>query len=141
MRAIVTYGHDYMNDLKENRAMEEVTSWLEAGIALREKLLAERERLLMRVAEVDEALAALPPEQDASDSAPEKIRRVLRGVSEPLTAPQIIDAIRAVDPAIAPRLVHSALHRLVKKEEVLAEGEAGSRSYRWSRQEERTAMT
>ncbi len=129
------------SNVRENRAVDEVTTWLEAGLALRQKLVSERERLLARVAEIDEALAALPPDQDAADSTPERVRRVLRGVPGPLTAPQIIDAIRASDPMIEPRLVHSALHRLVKKQEVAADGEAGSRAYRWTGREEKPVAT
>jgi hypothetical protein len=109
----------------------EVAAWLEAGQALRQKLIAERECILGRIAEIDEALASLPGYRDSGDSTPEKVRKVLRGVSGPLSAPQIIDALRATDPVIEPRLVHSALHRLVKKKVVAATGEPGSRLYRW----------
>lgn len=117
----------------ETRAMDDVTAWLEAGYALRQKLISERERLLARIAEIDEALTSLPGDQDSGDSTPEKVRKVLRGVPGPLTAPQIIDALRAADPVLEPRLVHSALHRLVKRGEVLAHGDLGSRVYAWGR--------
>lgn len=113
--------------------MDDVTAWLETGYALRQKLISEREGLLARVAEIDEALGSLPGDQDSGDSTPEKVRKVLRGVPAPLTAPQIIDALRAADPVLEPRLVHSALHRLVKRGEVLAQGDVGSRVYAWGR--------
>jgi hypothetical protein len=118
----------------ENRPIDDVTAWLEAGCALRQKLISEREHLLGRIAEIDEALAALPGDQDSGDSTPERVRKVLRGVPGPLTAPQVIDALRAGDPVLEPRLVHSALHRLVKKHEVVAHGDAGSRVYAWASQ-------
>lgn len=116
---------------RDVRPLDDVAAWLEAGFVLRQKLIVERERLLARLAEIDEALASLPGDQDSGDSTPEKVRKVLRGVQGPLTAPQIIDALRAADPVLEPRLVHSALHRLVKRGEVLAEGDTGSRLYAW----------
>lgn len=115
----------------EFRPLDDVAAWLETGYALRQRLLAERERLLGRIAEIDEALSSLPGDQDSGDSTPEKVRKVLRGVQGPLSAPQIIDTLRASDPVLEPRLVHSALHRLVKKGEVLAQGDVGSRLYAW----------
>jgi hypothetical protein len=117
------------------RPVDEVTSWLEAGYALRQKLIAERERLLARVSEIDDALASLPGD-DGGDSVPEKVRRVLRASAGALSAPQVIEALRATDPVLEPRLVHSALHRLVKKQEVIAEGDAGTRVYLWKRSAE-----
>lgn len=117
----------------ETRPDDEVTAWLEAGYALRQKLITERERLVTRVAEIDESLASLPGDQDSGDSTPERVRKVLRGVSEPLSAPQVIEALRVADPVLEPRLVHSALHRLVKKGEVVAHGDTGSRVYQWKR--------
>lgn len=132
-----------MNVPEENgtKAMNDVTAWLEAGHALRLRLVSERERLIARVAEIDQALAALPSDQDTSDSTPERVRRVLRGVPGPVTAPQVIEAIRTTDPVIEPRLVHSALHRLVKKGQVLAQGETGARVYRLACAEEKTMST
>lgn len=119
--------------ISDVRQADEVSAWLEAGYALRQKLIAERERLLSRVAEIDESLASLPGDQDSGDSTPERVRKVLRGVSEPLSAPQVIEALRVADPVLEPRLVHSALHRLVKKGEVVAHGDTGSRVYLWKR--------
>ena len=115
------------------RPVEEVTAWLEAGYALRQRLISERERLMSRVADIDESLVSLPGDQDSGDSTPEKVRKVLRSVPGPLTAPQVIEALRAADPVLEPRLVHSALHRLVKKGEVVAQGDTGSRVYAWAR--------
>lgn len=117
----------------ESRGNDEVSAWLEAGYALRQKLISERERLLARVTEIDESLASLPGDQDSGDSTPERVRKVLKGVSEPLSAPQVIEALRVADPVLEPRLVHSALHRLVKKGEVVAQGDTGSRTYLWKR--------
>jgi hypothetical protein len=121
----------YQENASELRPIDDVAAWLETGYALRQKLIAEREHLLGRVAEIDEALSSLPGDQDSGDSTPEKVRKVLRGVQGPLSAPQIIDALRASDPVLEPRLVHSALHRLVKKREVFAQGDVGSRVYAW----------
>jgi hypothetical protein len=117
----------------ENRPIDDVAAWLETGYALRQNLISERERLLGRIAEIDEALASLPGDQDSGDSTPEKVRKVLRGVPGSLSAPQIIDALRTSDPVLEARLVHSALHRLVKRREVLAHGDTGSRVYAWAR--------
>jgi hypothetical protein len=125
----------------ETRPVDEVTAWLEAGYSLRQKLISERERLLSRVAEIDESLESLPGDQDSGDSTPERVRKVLRGVSEPLSAPQVIEALRVADPVLEPRLVHSALHRLVKKGEVVAHGDTGSRVYAWARLGEAAAGT
>jgi hypothetical protein len=125
----------------ESRPDDEVTAWLEAGCALRQKLISERERLLTRVAEIDESLESLPGDQDSGDSTPERVRKVLRGVSEPLSAPQVIEALRVADPVLEPRLVHSALHRLVKKGEVVAHGDTGSRVYAWARLGEAPPVT
>jgi hypothetical protein len=120
----------------EARPIDDVAAWLETGYALRQKLISERERLLARVGEINEALESLPGDQDSEDSTPEKVRKVLRGIPGPLSAPRIIEALRATDPVLEPRLVHSALHRLVKRGEVLADGETGSRAYAWARSEE-----
>ncbi len=117
----------------EARPIDDVAAWLETGYALRKKLISERERLLARVGEINEALESLPGDQDSEDSTPEKVRKVLRGIPGPLSAPRIIEALRATDPVLEPRLVHSALHRLVKKQEVIAQGGAGSRVYLWKR--------
>lgn len=125
----------------ETSPVEEVTAWLEAGYVLRQKLISEREQLLARVAEIEESLASLPGDQDSGDSTPERVRKVLKGVSEPLSAPQVIEALRLADPVLEARLVHSALHRLVKKGEVVARGDSGSRVYAWARPGEATPVT
>ncbi len=115
------------------KPLDEVTGWLDAGRVLRQRLLDEKEQILSRLEEIDAALSSLPDQTE--DSAPEKVKRVLRAGGGPMSAPQLIDAIRATEPVLDARLVHSALYRLAQRGDVIAEGERGSRVYRWSGQE------
>lgn len=142
--------------------LHDVEAWLRQGAELRAKLSIERHELVSRLSEIDTALSALPPETGAA-SPPTPARsngagKVLPGVAKNASAPEIVRAIlrsapthglgssdvihtaRMFRPAIKVVLIHSALSRLVKAEEIEGIGPKGSRRYR-SRQTKEAAPT
>ena len=120
--------------------LQAVDNWVRQGLELRQKLEAEQAQLQKRLQEIERALAELPeaplnPDETTSGgeddaSTPKKVLAVLQEAEGPLTATQVIEAIRKADGDIDPMLVHSALYRLVRREEVLAEGSKGKKTYR-----------
>lgn len=108
-------------------AAADVKAWLEQGDALRTKLAEERATHVARIAEIDAALKAL-------GGAPTLARPVARQVWDVLyaVAPRALTVreIQAALPSVGRLAIGSALHAMVKREELRATGAKGRMTYR-----------
>ncbi len=102
----------------------DVRAWLEAGDALRTKLIEERGRHIARVAEIDAALTTL----GASPVVPPVARQVidvLAAAGRPMTAREI----RAALPSAGRLAIGAVLYAASQRGELTARGRKGSQTY------------
>lgn len=129
-----------------------IDKWREEGKALREKLVAERDALAERVAEINERLAMIPAERqgkgrvevplspartseeiDPSDSVSEIVRKLLKAAEKPRTAAELIDDVHVVLPEARRETVHSVLNQWKRKKLLQAHGRKGKLRFEWKR--------
>ena len=131
-----------------------IDKWREQGRELRKQLIAERNALAAKVAEIDSRLSAMPQESDADPappaqlptgsasgsghftmddaSVPAMVSSILKHATRPLSAAEIIRLVQDSRTGIKPEMVHSAIYRLKERDAIAAQGDRGSRTFTWA---------
>ena len=129
-------------DNESQEVLRELAEWRRRGAALREKLSNEREELVKRLQEVEQALAEIPSAQQllipeigapvisAKQTTPEIVHALISQHPGGVGAGQIVSEALAIKPSLDPALVHSTIYRLFKSGKVFAIGKRGRRVYR-----------
>jgi hypothetical protein len=148
----------FQADEARHPVLAEVDAWLRQGADLRAKLTEEQKQLVERLKEIEAALAAIPRAAEPVSTPPtlseqpartaqistepeplgaslghervaDLVRRILESKPGGLTATNIIEAARQVNPDLLVPTIHSALHRFKAAGIVRVEGPRGVRMY------------
>jgi hypothetical protein len=136
--------------------LEKIRAWQQEGTELRKTLLDERKMLAARLAEIDEALAAMPagdgelplptPALPVSRpivvpkkaSAAAIVLAVLDGHPAGLSASQVIEEVHRIKATIKKAYIHAVLFRFRSSGVATASGTKGAMIYQIARKKEAT---
>jgi hypothetical protein len=137
----------------DTELIQAADQWQQAGQALRAKLIAERDALSARLAEINKRLSLIPATESEGDRESRKaepdhrfngaeikqgdgvsdvVRKILKASNVPLLATEIIDAVETVLPDTRRPTVHSILNQWAKRRHVLKTGAKGKSRFFWN---------
>jgi hypothetical protein len=135
----------------EAQELQDLRQWKTQGLALRQKYEAERDRLRVRLKEIEEALQDLPSAEPTVEEAaisiplpgkggartamkpgsvPSVVLSVIRDAAGPISSSEIIRGVERRHPKIDVSHVYTAIRRLKLKGKLRSEGRPGESRYR-----------